>query len=256
MRRVFWCLQIDTGPRRSPSACTEILKKTPLGPVDWLPSTGWQSELLSAKAEPGSSKAGKKKRKLERSDSEDTRTAAAMGTFISETQSLHQMLLERLRDGLGDRADDMADITGIAAKPSADRPPFLKKKRDLGACPTTKRRSGSAADFLKKKERRTAASRRGTLSDAALSGPVAAPRVLAVGMHREPRWTPLGPLLPLAEACKPGGLVDTVCAASLTKAAAMKRGRLSLDEPGSFFLSISRSMPTANAEDACRSEGA
>ena len=34
VRRVFRYLQIGTGPRRSPSACAEILKKIALGRID------------------------------------------------------------------------------------------------------------------------------------------------------------------------------------------------------------------------------
>eukprot|EP00927_Polykrikos_kofoidii_P041121 TRINITY_DN35039_c0_g2_i1.p1 TRINITY_DN35039_c0_g2~~TRINITY_DN35039_c0_g2_i1.p1 ORF type:complete len:710 (+),score=116.68 TRINITY_DN35039_c0_g2_i1:76-2130(+) len=64
--------------------------------IDWLPDVGWKASILGMKP----SKAAKM-------------LADKMGDFITETQDLHKMYLERLRDGLDDRSDDLPDITGI-----------------------------------------------------------------------------------------------------------------------------------------------
>mmetsp|Transcript_61101 Transcript_61101/g.177130 ORF Transcript_61101/g.177130 Transcript_61101/m.177130 type:complete len:706 (-) Transcript_61101:161-2278(-) len=63
------------------------------GEIDWLPNEGWQERLGL-----GSS-------------------ADAMGDFIAETQALHKMYLERLRDGLDNVKSDLADITGVMDQP-------------------------------------------------------------------------------------------------------------------------------------------
>jgi len=73
----------------------EALQKFKLDPIDWLPSAGWQASL------PASSSAGPS-------------TAAEMGSFIAETQDLHKMYMERLRDGLDISGDELPDITGIS----------------------------------------------------------------------------------------------------------------------------------------------
>eukprot|EP00747_Dinoflagellata_sp_TGD_P197762 gnl/TRDRNA2_/TRDRNA2_69539_c0_seq1.p1 gnl/TRDRNA2_/TRDRNA2_69539_c0~~gnl/TRDRNA2_/TRDRNA2_69539_c0_seq1.p1 ORF type:complete len:230 (+),score=40.41 gnl/TRDRNA2_/TRDRNA2_69539_c0_seq1:2-691(+) len=40
-----------------------------------------------------------------------------MGDFIAETQELHKLYLERLKDGLDKRCDSLPDITGIFSEP-------------------------------------------------------------------------------------------------------------------------------------------
>jgi len=40
-----------------------------------------------------------------------------MGAFVAETQELHKMYLERLKDGLDTRGDDLMDIVGVMSKP-------------------------------------------------------------------------------------------------------------------------------------------
>lgn len=73
-------------------AINTSLSKLGLEQIDWLPSIGWKSGLSG-------------------------KSADKMGDFIAQTQELHKMYLERLKDGLDDRKDELADITGIAAKP-------------------------------------------------------------------------------------------------------------------------------------------
>jgi len=63
------------------------------GEIDWLPSSGWQRSLGTADG------------------------AAAMGDFIAETQALHKMYLERLKDGLDNNVENLADIVGIEETP-------------------------------------------------------------------------------------------------------------------------------------------
>jgi len=70
----------------------QALEKLELGGVDWLPTEGWK-------------------------DNGSSHRVAEMGDFIAETQDLHKMYLDRLRDGLSDRRDDLADITGIEDLP-------------------------------------------------------------------------------------------------------------------------------------------
>merc|ERR1712187_535445 len=68
------------------------LKSMKLPAIDWLPSSGWQDGLGLSMAND-------------------------MGNFIAETQELHKMYLERLRDGLDNRKDDLPDIMGIMSTP-------------------------------------------------------------------------------------------------------------------------------------------
>jgi len=70
------------------SSTNAALEKFGHSAIDWLPSTGWDAGLGE-----GSNR---------------------MGAFIEETRELHKMYLERLRDGLGEKAEEIADITGIA----------------------------------------------------------------------------------------------------------------------------------------------
>jgi len=65
-----------------------------LGEIDWLPSIGWRAALGCADAD-----------------------ADRMGDFIAETQALHQMYLDRLKDGLDGAAQELSDITGIMDLP-------------------------------------------------------------------------------------------------------------------------------------------
>jgi len=77
----------------------KALDRLKLGKIDWLPVSGWK-EAVSASG-------------MVRSGS----AVEQMGDFITETQELHKMYLERLKDGLDKRSDDLADITGISSKP-------------------------------------------------------------------------------------------------------------------------------------------
>eukprot|EP00928_Gymnodinium_smaydae_P042307 TRINITY_DN28501_c0_g1_i1.p1 TRINITY_DN28501_c0_g1~~TRINITY_DN28501_c0_g1_i1.p1 ORF type:complete len:693 (-),score=102.40 TRINITY_DN28501_c0_g1_i1:185-2065(-) len=72
----------------------KALKALGRGEIDWLPSHGWKDALFAG-----------------------TGTADAMGDFIAETQALHKMYLERLKDGLDKTLDDLPDINGIMATP-------------------------------------------------------------------------------------------------------------------------------------------
>lgn len=85
----------------------KALKKFKLASIDWLPSAGWKASL------PVASSAG-------------AASADAMGSFIAETQDLHKMYLERLRDGLDISGDELADITGIAAMALVSLPEACK----------------------------------------------------------------------------------------------------------------------------------
>merc|ERR1719174_771173 len=73
----------------------KALSKLGLDPIDWLPTTGWKADLPVAA-------------------SEGTSIADDMGSFITETQDLHKMYMERLRDGLDISGDELPDITGIS----------------------------------------------------------------------------------------------------------------------------------------------
>jgi len=73
----------------------KALKTFKLAPIDWLPSAGWKATL------PAASRAS---------------MADEMGSFITETQDLHRMYLERLRDGLDISGDELPDITGISSE--------------------------------------------------------------------------------------------------------------------------------------------
>ncbi|KAL3931150.1 MAG: hypothetical protein SGPRY_001249, partial [Prymnesium sp.] len=90
-------------------------------PVDWLPSEGWQSQISASSGVGTGSSSKRQKTSAGGSSSEKGECSSShierMGAFISETQDLHQMYLERLRDGLDDRADELSDITGIAQLP-------------------------------------------------------------------------------------------------------------------------------------------
>eukprot|EP00930_Biecheleria_cincta_P086822 TRINITY_DN76070_c0_g1_i1.p1 TRINITY_DN76070_c0_g1~~TRINITY_DN76070_c0_g1_i1.p1 ORF type:complete len:708 (+),score=136.14 TRINITY_DN76070_c0_g1_i1:53-2176(+) len=73
----------------------EAITRLKLGdPIDWLPSAGWQAKLGTSAA-----------------------ISDEMGAFVAETQELHKMYLERLKDGLDSRVDDLPDITGIQSQP-------------------------------------------------------------------------------------------------------------------------------------------
>lgn len=76
----------------------DALCKLKLGSIDWLPSSGWQGRLAND-LQPASGSG----------------LAAQMGDFITETQELHKMYLERLKDGLDSRDEDLPDITGVMA---------------------------------------------------------------------------------------------------------------------------------------------
>jgi len=67
----------------------EALTKLGLGTIDWLPTEGWQGVLC------------------------DDSGADEMGKFMKETQDLHKMYLDRLKDGLDKTNDQLADIVGI-----------------------------------------------------------------------------------------------------------------------------------------------
>jgi len=56
-----------------------------------------------------------------------TSIADDMGSFITETQDLHKMYLERMRDGLDISGDELADITGIAAEVIKSLPEACKE---------------------------------------------------------------------------------------------------------------------------------
>jgi len=73
----------------------KALKALKHPPIDWLPSVGWQGKV-------NASAAGR---------------ADAMGDFIAETQALHKMYLERLKDGLDGVAQKLQNVTGIMSKP-------------------------------------------------------------------------------------------------------------------------------------------
>eukprot|EP00933_Yihiella_yeosuensis_P061718 TRINITY_DN64546_c0_g1_i1.p1 TRINITY_DN64546_c0_g1~~TRINITY_DN64546_c0_g1_i1.p1 ORF type:complete len:685 (-),score=135.60 TRINITY_DN64546_c0_g1_i1:156-2210(-) len=78
----------------------KAISKLKLGhAIDWLPTDGWQKQIKGGK---GAS------------------VADQMGAFISETQDLHKMYLERLKDGLDDCADNLANISGIMSQPLLD----------------------------------------------------------------------------------------------------------------------------------------
>lgn len=79
----------------------EALKKLKLDEIDWLPSVGWE-KALGKRAGSSSSSSG---------------IAKEMGDFIAETKELHQMYLDRLKDGLDKRHDGLPDIIGIAEQP-------------------------------------------------------------------------------------------------------------------------------------------
>lgn len=101
-------------------AINDKVKALKLGmPIDWLPSEGWQGHLCT-----------------------DAR-ASAMGDFITETKELHRMYLERLRDGLGSRNDELADITGVESSPLLSLAEALKglKLADAARQSTTKARA-------------------------------------------------------------------------------------------------------------------
>jgi len=71
-------------------------------PIDWLPNKTWKAALGIDEH------------------------AAEMGAFVAETQELHRMYLERLKDGLDSRADDLEDILGVASQPLLDLPSTCK----------------------------------------------------------------------------------------------------------------------------------
>lgn len=75
----------------------KALKKLDLGTVDWLPSVGWQGSIGRSLSH-----------------------AEEMGDFMMETQELHKLYLERLKDGLDNRGEELADITGVMSKPLVD----------------------------------------------------------------------------------------------------------------------------------------
>ncbi|CAJ1437134.1 unnamed protein product, partial [Effrenium voratum] len=76
----------------------KAIKELKLGePIDWAPIDGWKTTL-------------------------GLDTAEEMGAFLAETQELHKMYLERLKDGLDSRAEELADIRGVLAKPLVDLP--------------------------------------------------------------------------------------------------------------------------------------
>lgn len=85
----------------------DALKKLKLPQIDWLPDESWKTKL-AATSSASSSK------------------AEEMGNFITETQDLHKMYLERLKDGLDIAGDDLADITGIADEPLMTLPEACK----------------------------------------------------------------------------------------------------------------------------------
>merc|ERR1719183_795517 len=85
----------------------QALKKFDLLPIDWLPSVGWKAALPAASSDGAS-------------------VADQMGAFIAETQDLHKMYLERLRDGLDISGDELADITGISAEALVPLPEACK----------------------------------------------------------------------------------------------------------------------------------
>ncbi|CAE7369032.1 ung [Symbiodinium natans] len=85
----------------------KAIRELKLGnPIDWLPDETWKAALgIDEHAE-------------------------EMGAFVAETQELHRMYLERLKDGLDSRADDLEDILGVTSQPLVDLPstcePFSK----------------------------------------------------------------------------------------------------------------------------------
>eukprot|EP00755_Sulcionema_specki_P007630 Sspe_Gene.38767::Locus_18700_Transcript_1_1_Confidence_1.000_Length_1781::g.38767::m.38767 len=68
----------------------ECLEGMGINPIDWLPDQSW-------------------KKRLSRQDSS---TVERMGDFISDTQKLHKMYLDRLKDGLT-KVEDLTPIDGI-----------------------------------------------------------------------------------------------------------------------------------------------
>lgn len=76
------------------------LKRIGQDEIDWLPSEGWKAKLKNNNAG----------------------NIDEYGDFISETQELHKMYLERLRDGLTDRKDELPDITGVHDQPLVELP--------------------------------------------------------------------------------------------------------------------------------------
>mmetsp|Transcript_152865 Transcript_152865/g.292767 ORF Transcript_152865/g.292767 Transcript_152865/m.292767 type:complete len:717 (+) Transcript_152865:65-2215(+) len=91
----------------------KALAKLKLGKIDWLPSVGWE-KALGRRPGAGSASSG---------------VAKEMGDFIAETKELHQMYLDRLKDGLDKRQDSLPDITGISKQPLV---PLAKACKPLG----------------------------------------------------------------------------------------------------------------------------
>jgi len=123
------------------------LGRLSLPAIDWLPVAGWQSELNAEPPAKKSKKAAKKSTQVESGGSSSSSLVRCqeMGDFISETQQLHRMYLERLRDGLNGTPVDLTDITGIAAQPLCALPdacepiPLLEKS----ACVASQTRASS-----------------------------------------------------------------------------------------------------------------
>jgi len=81
----------------------KAIKELALGdPIEWLPDSSWKATLGSSSQ------------------------AEEMGAFMQETQELHKMYLERLKDGLDTRSDDLDGIVGIMSKPLVDLPDACK----------------------------------------------------------------------------------------------------------------------------------
>eukprot|EP00403_Amphidinium_massartii_P024667 CAMPEP_0178407796 /NCGR_PEP_ID=MMETSP0689_2-20121128/19611_1 /TAXON_ID=160604 /ORGANISM="Amphidinium massartii, Strain CS-259" /LENGTH=701 /DNA_ID=CAMNT_0020028877 /DNA_START=32 /DNA_END=2137 /DNA_ORIENTATION=- len=89
----------------------QALKELGLPEVDWLPTAGWKERLgVGGDGEAGS-------------------VADKMGEFIAETQDLHKMYLERLRDGLDIKGQELTEITGIGG---VEPPPFAESCDGVG----------------------------------------------------------------------------------------------------------------------------
>lgn len=81
----------------------KAIKELKMGePIEWLPDSSWKEKLgMESEAE-------------------------EMGAFVAETQELHKMYLERLKDGLDTRADDLDSIAGVMSAPLVALPESCK----------------------------------------------------------------------------------------------------------------------------------
>eukprot|EP00434_Breviolum_minutum_P035371 symbB.v1.2.031308.t1/scaffold3621.1/size53154/3 len=90
--------------------------------IDWLPDNSWKANLGGSQAD-------------------------EMGAFLQETQELHKMYLERLKDGLDTRSEDLDGIFGIMSKPLVD---LLAACKPLALTAAAKASQKSASSMSRK----------------------------------------------------------------------------------------------------------